>query len=674
VIVCSSAAAQHCNVFCYSRSDLHLRCQARLATFQMFDQSVMSRLAEKRPCPLANPVLRRFADDLAERSQGTGGTCNFADGGLPALGRGSHDGSQPGSFDTGFCLPQHEGAWHQTCDSTSTNDCPLIDRKLLESIDGLLQQHYKQLVAHMDYRFTGCVPERLAKDYLKRESGNQSNGSSQPPISRNSCSSPLGGQRRSFRTWDMRKAEKIRAISEEDVAAQSKDTESNGDHCLHHASCRTKKCGPSWRCKFAQFIDSTWCEVMLIVIIICSAIALTIEVQYAAVSLEEEVPESLDIITMTFTMIFLWELVMRILASSHAFCCSSQWAWNGFDMIIACITIYEVIVRLFGESSMAGSSKAIKQSRVLRLARLVRVLRIVRLPRIFRALRMVVLSMVRTVKSLFWTMVVLFTFLVLFGVLFTQAATNHFMDQRAKIEDLKAGNDELFLYFGDVSRSVLTLFKSVTGGMDWQDAARQLNKIDHFWGAVFVLFIAFAVLAVLNIITGVVLSSALESAIQDRDMILQDHIARKERYVKALQRLFSEIDSNNKGRITLQEFENVMKGDRLEDITNFFESIDISIDSAWHLFCLLDSDYSDKDHRIGLDSFVDGCLRLQGAAKAVDLHLLRYESRWTMTRITQILRFLERGGGLDERVLRQVTAALRDKHAGPAHMTTKVAL
>jgi len=274
---------------------------------------------------------------------------------------------------------------------------------------------------------------------------------------------------------------------------------------------------------------------------------------------------------------------------------------------------------------------------------------------------------VRTSQSLFWTILVLQLVLVLFAVFFTQMATNHFLVDYCKgkfyctqVEKDEVKHSMLYLYFGDVPTSAYTLFMSLTGGQDWHATSEILFDVYTVCGLVFILFIAVAQLAVLNVITGVVCSAAAESVQNDQDMAVQQHLMRKETYIKKLQRIFDEIDANHTGSITLQEFEGVMRGRRGNDMVAIFESLDITIESAWHLFRLLDTS---GDHLIQLDDFIEGCLRLQGTAKTVDLHMLRYESRWTMNRLTELIRFLEHGD-FERRIVHLLTS-LRGSQSSP---------
>merc|ERR1712032_983074 len=103
---------------------------------------------------------------------------------------------------------------------------------------------------------------------------------------------------------------------------------------------------------------------------------------------------------------------------------------------------------------------------------------------------------------------------------------------------------------GSLLDSILTLFKTVTGGIDWADVLGSLEVIGDVWVAVFVVFIAFAQFALLNIITGVVCTTAIEATNNDQDMVMQAHLLRKKKYVKALTDVFDQIDESGTGFIT----------------------------------------------------------------------------------------------------------------------------
>jgi len=79
----------------------------------------------------------------------------------------------------------------------------------------------------------------------------------------------------------------------------------------------------------------------------------------------------------------------------------------------------------------------------------------------------------------------------------------------------------LHYYFGSTARSTFTLFKTLTGGVSWQDVSEPLEDVSLLWAMFFVRFLSFCYLAVLNIVTGIVCTTAIESANDDLDMQVQ---------------------------------------------------------------------------------------------------------------------------------------------------------
>ena len=57
---------------------------------------------------------------------------------------------------------------------------------------------------------------------------------------------------------------------------------------------------------------------------------------------------------------------------------------------------------------------------------------------------------------------------------------------------------KLIQYFGSLYTSIATLFRSISGGLDWEAAADSLNPLGIFWVQVFQLYVAFVSFAVLN--------------------------------------------------------------------------------------------------------------------------------------------------------------------------------
>merc|ERR1719230_1924230 len=83
----------------------------------------------------------------------------------------------------------------------------------------------------------------------------------------------------------------------------------------------------------------------------------------------------------------------------------------------------------------------------------------------------------------------------------------------------------LYYYFGSLTRAVLSLWQSMSGGLDWDSLAGPLfTRISWMSGMAFSCFIAFALLALMNVVTGVFVQTALLSARDEEDSFMTSQI------------------------------------------------------------------------------------------------------------------------------------------------------
>merc|ERR1712216_846044 len=85
-----------------------------------------------------------------------------------------------------------------------------------------------------------------------------------------------------------------------------------------------------------------------------------------------------------------------------------------------------------------------------------------------------------------------------------------------------------------------------------------------------------------------------------------------------LREIFSSADLLS-GQVTWYQFEG-----QLHKMESFFKSVDVDVSEAKGLFHLLDIEGTGT---VDVDDFIMGCLRLRGAAKAIDLATLMSETR-----------------------------------------------
>uniref|UniRef100_A0A7R9ZYM9 EF-hand domain-containing protein n=1 Tax=Pyrodinium bahamense TaxID=73915 RepID=A0A7R9ZYM9_9DINO len=395
--------------------------------------------------------------------------------------------------------------------------------------------------------------------------------------------------------------------------------------------------GP-WRHWLQKILSSSSFELLLGIVIFVNCISIGVEVQYMAREGATSTPEVFLLLDISFALVFLLELLLRLCVQRWYFFKSDDWAWNMLDTLIVMASMVELaasIALLLHTSTgvgAAGVSSNLRTIRVLRLARLGRTLRIPRLIRFVYALRTLVYSICATLQSLVWAFMLLTILVYSFGIVFTLTSLDYMAEETANGREY---DPLLKKFWGTLPDAMFTLFKSISGGLDWEDAVTPLVDVSMVLASLFCIFIFFTYFAVLNVITGIFCNSAIEAAERDPDLVVQALVASKKAYEARLRKLFQRVDTDSSGFLTLQEFQSIMAQD---DVKAYFSALHVDIADAWALFKLMDTD---RNGAISIDEFVWGCLRLKGSAKATDIALLMHDSRWIAKRLSRLAHYTE---------------------------------
>jgi len=351
--------------------------------------------------------------------------------------------------------------------------------------------------------------------------------------------------------------------------------------------------------------DSAVCVVLII-----EAIVVGVQADFYAMQAVTANPSSQQLhaaihgIEICFCAFFSFELATRIRdACTQRSRMREEFWWLCFDgMLVAFQLANLIFTSISGSGSGSSSHGEISMAiiRILRVFRLFRVLRVLRVVRFIGELRKVVYLIIGSLWSFFWAAMLLSLLIYVLAVFFTQIVADHVQDSKTQVGPLQAK-------FGTIGMSVLTLYKSISGGIDWQDASEPLVRhVSPILGAVFALYTAFALLVLMNLVTGVFVDSALHLSKVDaqRDLLRKVH------------RAFAATDADSSGRITWEEFRSQMGSEQMNE---FFESLEISTARADDLFHLIDQR---GDGMLSFEELVIGGTMLQGPAKAMDLATL----------------------------------------------------
>jgi hypothetical protein len=175
--------------------------------------------------------------------------------------------------------------------------------------------------------------------------------------------------------------------------------------------------------------------------------------------------------------------------------------------------------------------------------------------------------------------------------------------------------ESLHGHFASLGRTILALWQALSGGVDWSDVGDPLmSEIDWIYGLAFAAFIAFSLLALMNVVTGVFVQTALYSAEREEENFLTDQIIG----------LFHKCKGEDSwGCITESDLDEKLED---PDMAKEWKNINVSPDEAKYVFALLDVDETGE---VQFEEFLSACLRLRGTAKSLDMLIQLQESRQT---------------------------------------------
>lgn len=347
--------------------------------------------------------------------------------------------------------------------------------------------------------------------------------------------------------------------------------------------------------------------------IMLNALCVGYQVDHMARSASEEVPTALRCLEISFCVVFALELLLRLALEGWGFVLGAERNWNLFDAAVISLQLFEELLVIVQHAADIDTTRARHNwtfVRVLRILRLLRIIRLIRVVRFLCELRTIVASIASSLKCLFWTLVLLMLIVYALAIFFTQLVLDH----RLEVGD--AGSGDLLACWDSLGRSAMTLFQAITGGIDWDLAVTPLVRhISLALAPLFCLYIAFTMIALMNVVTGVFVENAIECANRDKENYL----------VHTVRELFEKADTESTGAVTWTEFQCLLARPEMQ---SYLKAIGVDVVSARGLFEILDLDHSGS---IDADELLTGTLRLRGDAKAIDLAALIYETRW-MTR------------------------------------------
>jgi hypothetical protein len=351
-----------------------------------------------------------------------------------------------------------------------------------------------------------------------------------------------------------------------------------------------------------------------------------------------EVESWYDVVEIIFLCWFTSELFLKILAEDTRVFLGPDRMWNFLDLLLVVTAILQVVVDRSSEASSSFPNLSI--TRNVRLFRVTRILRIIHVVRLFRSLRIMIFAILRSLNALVWVFAVLFFFMYMFAMGFMYATASHFDDYREScpLSECLALEESpectatcarltwLETNFGTLSRVMITLFQCFTGGRDWGEVYDTLSVMHYILGATFTMFIYFMVFLVLNVVIGTVVDVTSGVSKRDHESVVAEEMNKLKKYTHDIRVFFEKADEDNSGQLSYDEFTKYLKEDQVKA---YFRALDLDSRQAHVLFTLLDCNESGE---VGYNEFLEGCLRLKGEARNLDMNLVIYQLQHLLQR------------------------------------------
>lgn len=301
-----------------------------------------------------------------------------------------------------------------------------------------------------------------------------------------------------------------------------------------------------------------------------------------------------------------------------------DWRWNLFDFVVVVGGAIETVITVVSIDT--------NFLRLVRFLRILRTVQVVRKQPMFSKLRLMLLAVFESVISLMWAMLLLVGFMLLFAVIFVQTAAHH-------IESAAPGDSTipvLTTFFHSLPMALLTLCMAITGGVNWWTLMEAFLDFSPFCAAVFLVYIALMVLALLSVVTGIFVNDSIEVAQSDRELRTISLLHRNAETINRLKEMFREIDEDCSGSISLDEF---MSSLSKAEVRLALEALGVDLANAVRLFETLDVD---GDRQLEIDEFVMGCSALCVSAKTLDMEMLKSQNKKIMKKVALINLQLDR--------------------------------
>eukprot|EP00931_Biecheleriopsis_adriatica_P007427 TRINITY_DN10870_c1_g1_i3.p1 TRINITY_DN10870_c1_g1~~TRINITY_DN10870_c1_g1_i3.p1 ORF type:complete len:650 (+),score=108.41 TRINITY_DN10870_c1_g1_i3:128-2077(+) len=310
----------------------------------------------------------------------------------------------------------------------------------------------------------------------------------------------------------------------------------------------------------------------------------------------EVMPLWLDMVDYAFLAVYCVELFLRLYTYGYRVLTSN---WVKFDCFLVVSSLIDVLLK-----NLEIENEYLKKVMLVRMMRLARLARAVRLMVQFRVLWQLVQGLLHSVGTLLWTFLLVMILIYAFAIIGVETIR---VDENLPMDHpYNAAASE---YFADLVIAGLTLLQCFTldsiGGV-----YRPLIMQSPFLLVYFMTVLLIMSIALMNLVTAVMVNSALDQASEDKDVKKAYEEVIKRKQTEQLKAMFLELDADGSGELTVDELHEAP-----EEVMESLKGI-AGTDDIDGLFDMLDYDGGGS---LSTDEFCEGVMRASTSDKPMEL-------------------------------------------------------
>eukprot|EP00931_Biecheleriopsis_adriatica_P047453 TRINITY_DN27358_c0_g1_i1.p1 TRINITY_DN27358_c0_g1~~TRINITY_DN27358_c0_g1_i1.p1 ORF type:complete len:624 (-),score=124.17 TRINITY_DN27358_c0_g1_i1:10-1881(-) len=335
-----------------------------------------------------------------------------------------------------------------------------------------------------------------------------------------------------------------------------------------------------------RFVSHPKFEAFISTIIVVNALTIGVG---QSIELETGKPSAgLDTLDNVLLGFYTLELCLRFFGYGIMGSLQDRWVW--LDLLLVVTGILSDWVLKYAASEVEELSPLM----VLRSLRLLRLVRALKMLMTFRELSLLVNGLISSAGMMFYVLLLLGVILYIFACMAMELITKHGFAQEPDKYPHFAGIVDS--YFNSIPTAMLTLLQFVcmdSIGMIYKPLVEQ----DWLIGVYFVVVILVVSIVLMNLVAAVIINSAMEQALQDKQMLKDDEARKRKKMVQDLNEMFHRIDEDGSGELTKDELTEASDADKafifsctdIEDPLEFFDMVDV-----------------DKTGAVDIDEFCEG--------------------------------------------------------------------